>query len=185
MSASPLAGGPAPAAATAAPHRMNGRLSAPTGNDMIAAAERKEFFTGLIEVLSQALSHDLLDDAEAVLLCARVLRPRLAELDTFEAWIAIRRRNWQDAQRFLAQLDSALPDSEHNQALLAFCQFSMGDERWRDQARVIVDNSKSQAAVDLMQLMLDPAAAKNKSRPAVPPEETVRAAIPEFSCWRA
>jgi type III secretion system HrpB1/HrpK family protein len=66
---------------------------------MSPSLQSKEFVAGLIDVISQGISHNRLEDAEAVLDCVRALRPKLAELDTFDAWISIKRGFWQDAVR--------------------------------------------------------------------------------------
>ena len=58
---------------------------------MNAKLERKELFCALVDVLNVAISHQMLGDAESVLQALRAMKPRMVELDTFEAWIAMRR----------------------------------------------------------------------------------------------
>jgi type III secretion protein HrpB1 len=122
---------------------------------------RKQFVTGLIEVLSTAISHDRLEDAEAVLSGVRVLRPKLDQLDTFEAWIAIKRGRWQDAMMILTALDATSPDWPLGKALLAFCQFATGDASWTRRADEVLQNHPTGPAAGLVKLMKgeDPAAA--------------------------
>jgi type III secretion protein HrpB1 len=120
---------------------------------MTPQLNRKQFVTSLIEVLSTAIAHDRLEDAEAVLSGVRVLRPKLDQLDTFEAWIAIKRGRWQDAMMILTALDATTPDWPLGKALLAFCQFATGDTSWVHRADEVLQNSPTGAAAGLVRLM--------------------------------
>ena len=124
---------------------------------MDSRLDRKEFFSGLVDALNLAVTHERLDDAERVLTCLRALRPRMLELDTFEAWIAMKRGHWTDAVRLLGNMaDSDSQGSSLAKALLAFCQCSMGDTRWTAMARQVVDAGGTHEAVQLVQLLLHP-----------------------------
>jgi type III secretion protein HrpB1 len=114
----------------------------------------KEFVTGLIDVISQGISHNQLEDAEAVLACVRALRPKLAELDTFDAWIAIKRGFWHDAVRTLRNVDAASPNWALGRALLAFCQFALGDAEWTLNANEVMTSSENNDAIGLVKLLL-------------------------------
>ncbi len=114
----------------------------------------KEFVTGLIDVISQGISHNRLEDAETVLACVRALRPKLAELDTFDAWIAIKRGFWHDAVRTLRGVDSASPNWALGRALLAFCQFALGDPEWTLNANEVMTGSQNNDAIGLVRLLL-------------------------------
>lgn len=131
---------------------------------------RKPFIAALIEVISTAISHDRLDDAEAVLACARVLRPRLAELDTFEAWIAIKRGHWQDAIRTLHKLDANTSNWSLGKALMAFCQFAIGDAAWSISANEVIEGDSTAEARGLVRLLMGkdsgPAETEQQAAPA-------------------
>jgi type III secretion protein HrpB1 len=117
---------------------------------------RKEFVSGLIDVLNLAIDQMYLDDAEVVLGSLRLLRPKLLQLDMFEGWIAMRRRRWDDAARILSNLNSALPEFETARAFLASCQYSSGDPSWRITATEILENSKNAEALDIVRTLLAP-----------------------------
>jgi type III secretion protein HrpB1 len=121
---------------------------------MNPSLQSKEFVTGLIDVISQGIAHNRLEDAEAVLDCVRVLRPKLSELDTFDAWISIKRGFWQDAVRTLRGIDSASPNWALGRALLAFCQFALGDAEWSLNANEVMTNSSNTEAIGLVRLLL-------------------------------
>lgn len=117
---------------------------------------RKEFVSGLIDVLNLAIDRMDLDDAEVVLGSLRILRPKLLQLDMFEGWIAMRRRRWSDASRILSNLNSALPEFETARAFLASCQYSSGDPAWRITATEILENSTNAEALDIVRTLLAP-----------------------------
>ena len=119
--------------------------------------DRKEFFSGLVDAINLAVTHERLDDAERVLACLRALRPRMLELDTFEAWIALKRGHWTDAVRLLNNIaDSGSRGSGLAKALLAFCQCATGDARWATVAQQVLDSGDSQEAIGLVRLLLHP-----------------------------
>ncbi len=118
--------------------------------------QRKEFVSGLIDILNLAIDKSLLDDADVVLASIRLLRPKLLQLDMFEGWIAMRRRRWSDAARILGNLNLALPEFETARAFLAVCQYSSGDPVWRTTAADILENSSSVEALDIVRTLLAP-----------------------------
>lgn len=115
---------------------------------------RKPFIAALIEVISTAITHNRLEDAETVLAGVRVLRPRLAELDTFEAWIAIKRGHWQDAIRTLHKLDATASNWSLGKALMAFCQFAVGDAGWSVSANEVLEGNSTDEARGLVKLLM-------------------------------
>lgn len=119
---------------------------------------RKPFIAALIEVISCAISQNRLDDAEAVLTGVRVLRPHLTELDTFEAWIAIKRGHWQDAIRVLHKLDAGTKNWSLGKALMAFCQFAVGDAGWNISAHEVLEGESTVEARGLVKLLMGPSA---------------------------
>jgi type III secretion protein HrpB1 len=115
---------------------------------------RKPFIAALIEVISSAITHNRLEDAETLLAGVRVLRPRLAELDTFEAWIAIKRGHWHDAIRTLHKLDATAQNWSLGKALMAFCQFAVGDSGWSVSANEVLEGEATQEARGLVKLLM-------------------------------
>ena len=120
------------------------------------ALQRKELVACLVDLVGQAIHHGRLEDAEHVLTCVRSLRPRLAELDTFEAWIAMKRGFWTDAIRILRNVDAAVSNWALGKALMAFCQFAVGDAAWHASATDVVENGQSPEALALVMLLIDP-----------------------------
>jgi len=114
---------------------------------------RKPFIAALVEVISVAVSHNALEDAEHVLGAVRLLRPNLAELDTFDAWIAIKRGHWQDAVRILAKLDGGARNWTLGKALMAFCQFALGDPSWGATANEVLETDPNGEAANLVRLL--------------------------------
>ena len=115
---------------------------------------RKPFIAALIEVISTAITHNRLEDAETLLASVRVLRPRLAELDTFEAWIAIKRGHWHDAIRTLHKLDATAHNWSLGKALMAFCQFAVGDAGWSVSANDVLEGESTREARGLVKLLM-------------------------------
>ena len=54
---------------------------------MDSKLDSKELFRALVDVLDYGLYHDLVEEAELVLAALRAMRPRMLELDTFEAFL--------------------------------------------------------------------------------------------------
>jgi len=133
---------------------------------------RKPFVAGLVEVISVAISRDQLDDAETVLRAVRVLRPKLAQLDTFEAWIAIKRGQWQHAIQILNDLDANVPDWTLGKALKAYCQFAVGDSSWSISANDVLENNPGSAAAGLVKLLMGQSTDTDEdAAPAAPPPD--------------
>jgi type III secretion protein HrpB1 len=119
--------------------------------------ERKEFVSGLIDVLSLAIDKLLLDDAAAILASARLLRPKLMQLDMFEGWIEMRRQHWAEAAMILSNLELALPEFQTARAFLAVCQYSSGNPAWRTTAEDVLENSSNVEALEIVRTLLAPA----------------------------
>lgn len=133
------------------------------------ALQRKEFVSGLVGLISLAIDRGRLDDAETLLTCVRALRPKMAELDTFEAWIAMQRGYWDDAMRTLRSLDAIAPEWSTAKAFLAYCQWATGDASWQDTANDVLQNSKSPEALDLVRTLLNPEEGEKPSLDAMSP----------------
>lgn len=131
---------------------------------MNSALQRSELVCSLVDLTGLAITHDRFEDAEWVLGCLRVLRPKLVELDTYEAWIAMKRRRFDEAIRILRNIDASSPKWALGKALMALCQFVSGDPAWLANANDVVENGNDAAATGLVRLLLDPEG--SVSRPA-------------------
>jgi len=121
-----------------------------------AELQSKQTVSGLVDVIGLGISKGRLEDAEHVLAALRALRPRVAEFDTFEAWIATRRGYWRDAVRILRAMDAVVNDFSLGKALMAFCQYAMGDLAWRGTAERVMELDNNPEAMALVRLLLDP-----------------------------
>jgi type III secretion protein HrpB1 len=116
----------------------------------------KEVFCAATDALTLGLTHDCIDDAERVLACLRAMRPRIAELDTFEAWILMKRGHFQDAARLLKNVADSPHGGLQAKALLTYCLFVTNDEHWADSANEIIEQGNNPDATHLMQLLVNP-----------------------------
>lgn len=116
----------------------------------------KEVFCAATDVLTLGLTHDRTDDAESILICLRAMRPRIAELDTFEAWILMKRGRFVDASRILANVVESPHGGLQAKALQTYCMFVVNDSRWSDSATQIIENGEDPDAARLMQLLVNP-----------------------------
>jgi type III secretion protein HrpB1 len=121
-----------------------------------SSLQRKDFVSGLVGLVSLAVDREQLEDAETLLACVRLLRPKVAELDFFEAWIAMKRGFWADAMRTLRNLDTTAPEWSTAKAFLAYCQFATGDAGWRDTAQDVLQTSTNAEALDMVRTLLNP-----------------------------
>jgi type III secretion protein HrpB1 len=145
-----------------------------------SSLQRKDFVSGLVGLVSLAVDRELLDDAETLLGAVRLLRPKVSQLDFFEAWIAMKRGHWADAMRTLRNLDATAPEWSTAKAFLAYCQFATGDAGWRATAEDVLHTSTNAEALDMVRSLLNPdeAAAESgsddgESAPATPPALTI------------
>ncbi|HEX6703347.1 MAG TPA: HrpB1 family type III secretion system apparatus protein [Albitalea sp.] len=116
----------------------------------------KEVFRATTDALTLGLTHDRIDDAESALVCLRAMRPRISELDTFEAWILMKRGFFKDAARLLATVESSPHAGLQAKALLTYCQFATGDERWSHNATEVIESGGDPDASQLMRMLMDP-----------------------------
>ncbi|MDH0868426.1 HrpB1 family type III secretion system apparatus protein [Mitsuaria sp. GD03876] len=121
-----------------------------------SSLQRKDFVSGLVGLVSLAVDRELLDDAEALLGAVRLLRPKVSQLDFFEAWIAMKRGHWTDAMRTLRNLDATAPEWATAKAFLAYCQFATGDMAWRATAEDVLHTATNPEALDMVRSLLNP-----------------------------
>jgi len=155
---------------------------------MNPALQRKELIGGIVDLLSLGISHERYEDAETLLTTARLLRPNLPELDTFEAWIAMRRGYWPDAIRILRNVEATAPNWALGRALMAFCQFALGDSSWHAYANDVIVNGNSEEAANLIRLLMDPeGSVSDRARevPSSPTATTMNETLTQSSYLRA
>ncbi|QHG88376.1 HrpB1 family type III secretion system apparatus protein [Xanthomonas sp. NCPPB 1638] len=109
--------------------------------------------TGLIELITVGLTHDKLDEAGAVLAAVRVLRPELKALDTFDAWIAIKRGNYLEGSRLLREMEVDTSSNPLCKALYACCMFAVGDASWHGIADSLIEADADADAVALVKAL--------------------------------
>ncbi len=128
-----------------------------------SSLQRKDFVSGLVGLVSLAVDRERLDDAETLLGAVRQLRPKVAQLDFFEAWIAMKRVHWLDAMRTLRGLDATAPEWAMAKAFLAYCQFATGDQAWRATAEDVLQSSTHPEALDMARTLLHPEEAEREN----------------------
>jgi type III secretion protein HrpB1 len=136
---------------------------------------RREVFIPLVDALNTAVTYSRLEDGEHILAALRILRPRMVELDTFEAWIAMKRGFFTDAIKVLHNVGESESGGSLATALMAFCQFATGNADWSVNANRVMQGESSKEAVGLVRLLLDPNAVETAEETT---EETVTLAPP-------
>ena len=122
---------------------------------------KAELVNGLIETVTVGLQRDKMTEAEAVLAAIRVLRPGLAVLDTFDAWLALKRGRFSDAAILLRNLDFDQAVPAIGKALRACCLFAVGDADWRVSANEVLAEDADPDAVALVRLLIGQPALQN------------------------
>ncbi|WP_184230314.1 HrpB1 family type III secretion system apparatus protein [Xanthomonas arboricola] len=109
--------------------------------------------SGLIELITVGLTHEKLEEAAAVLAAVRVLRPELKALDTFDAWIAIKRGSYLEGARLLRELEADAGSKPLCKALYACCLFAVGDPSWHGIADGLIEEDADADAVGLVKAL--------------------------------
>ncbi|KGK59191.1 MULTISPECIES: HrpB1 family type III secretion system apparatus protein [Xanthomonas] len=109
--------------------------------------------SGLIELITVGLTHEKIDEAVAVLAAVRVVRPELKALDTFDAWIAIKRGNYLEGARLLRELEADAGSKPLCKALYACCLFAVGDASWHGIADGLIEEDVDADAVGLVKAL--------------------------------
>ncbi|MBB4731498.1 HrpB1 family type III secretion system apparatus protein [Xanthomonas arboricola] len=109
--------------------------------------------SGLIELITVGLTHEKLEEAAAVLAAVRVLRPELKALDTFDAWIAIKRGSYLEGARLLRELEADAGSKPLCKALYACCLFAVGDASWHGIADSLIEEDADADAVGLVKAL--------------------------------
>ena len=145
--------------------------------------------TGLIEIVMTGINQGKLAEAEAVLAALRVLRPRFRELDTFDVWLLIKRRQYVEATQVLRALHDG-SDNLRNlpicTALNACCLYASGDPAWRIAANEVLTLNEDPLAVGLINVMLGkPAEEAGDAAADEPPAAPHEATAPHYYYLRA
>ncbi|AXF26127.1 HrpB1 family type III secretion system apparatus protein [Burkholderia pyrrocinia] len=107
----------------------------------------------LIEVVTVGLQRNRIAESEAVLAAVRVLRPKIKALETFDAWIALKRGQFRDAARMLRTVEAEQSPLPLSKALLACCLFAIGDPGWSITANEVIEENLDADAVSLVKLL--------------------------------
>jgi type III secretion protein HrpB1 len=132
----------------------------------------KDTVSALIEILMAGVKNDNLAEADALLAGLRVLRPQFRELETFDAWLLIKRKKYREATHILRNLtggDQNMASMPVGTALLALCLFVANDPTWIISANEVLARNEDPEAVTLVNLLFG----KNPDTPAG--EETAEA----------
>ncbi|AVQ05612.1 TPA: HrpB1 family type III secretion system apparatus protein [Xanthomonas vasicola pv. zeae] len=121
--------------------------------------------SGLIELITFGLTHEKIEDAAAVLAAVRLLRPELKALDTFDAWISIKRGNYLDGARLLRELEADAGSKPLCRALYACCLFALGDQTWHGVAEELIQEDADADAVALVKAL------SGRNTPRTAPQE--------------
>lgn len=91
--------------------------------------ERKEFVTALIKLVYRTIGQGMNDEASDILAGIRTLRPKVAELDMIDGWISFRRGAYRECIH-RAQPESHPEQWDSAKAMIANCQYMLGDRGW-------------------------------------------------------
>lgn len=109
---------------------------------------------GLIELVTQGLMFEMVDEAEDVLAALHVLRPDLRSFDIFNSWVMIKRGRYTEASRVLRGFEASPDMGPMATALLAVCNFANGDPEWRINVNEIIQRDENPDAVELVKTLL-------------------------------
>jgi len=122
--------------------------------NLLLKVKQREFVQCLVELVSTAVHHNLIDEAEAMMGCLRQVRPKLDQLDFFDGWIAIMKSDWADAMRIARSCTERTGDWPFGTALLAYCQYATGDKTWSTTAERVLNQDTCPDAKRMMLMLL-------------------------------
>ncbi|MEK8029350.1 HrpB1 family type III secretion system apparatus protein [Ideonella sp. DXS29W] len=122
--------------------------------NLLLKVKQREFVQCLVELVSTAVHHNLVDEAEATMACLRQVRPKLDQLDFFDGWIAILKSDWTGAMRIAHACAERTGDWPFGTALLAYCQYATGDKGWAASAERVLAQEDCPDARRMMMLLL-------------------------------
>jgi len=94
----------------------------------------------LMVLLDLATKKGLLEEAAMLLPGIRAARPYMVELNMFEAHIAVMQGRYTDAIQLLRDVESSPTHWSHAKAMMAGCQFLIGDSEWERSVNDILTN---------------------------------------------
>ncbi|WCM93630.1 HrpB1 family type III secretion system apparatus protein [Acidovorax sp. NCPPB 2350] len=112
---------------------------------------RREVVAGLINLATKAIEHQHTDDAVEILQGARVLRPRMVELDLLEGWICIQRGELHECIRLMRNVEDSPTHWGMAKAMMARCQQFLKDPAWEANANDVLSGCKDPTALYLAQ----------------------------------
>ncbi|MFD2301067.1 HrpB1 family type III secretion system apparatus protein [Paracidovorax citrulli] len=122
---------------------------------MTPQLSRREVVAGLINLATKAVELELTDDAAEILQGARILRPRMVELDLLEGWICIQRGQVDECIRLMRNVEASPTHWGMAKALMARCQRFLKDPAWRANADEVLAGCKDPTALYLVQQLVD------------------------------
>ncbi|AVS73020.1 HrpB1 family type III secretion system apparatus protein [Paracidovorax cattleyae] len=117
---------------------------------MTPKISRREVVVGLINLATKAVELELTDDAAEILQGARILRPRMVELDLLEGWICIQRGQVDECIRLMRNVEGSPTHWGMAKALMARCQRFLRDPAWRGNADEVLAGCKDSTALYLV-----------------------------------
>ncbi|WP_322094825.1 HrpB1 family type III secretion system apparatus protein [Paraburkholderia bannensis] len=137
----------------------------PGGNVLNLTACPDKLVSALIELLVTSVNKGYLDESERLLAALQLMRPRFRELQVYDAWIFIARKQFHQAAQILRTLETQTlqqPFNAYVSALMAICLFSIKDPSWRIFANEVLARNEDSESIALVNLLMG-----NKPEPRV------------------
>jgi type III secretion protein HrpB1 len=99
----------------------------------------------LMALLDLATKKGLLEEAAMLLPGIRASRPDMVELNMVEAHLAVMQGRYTDAIRLLRDVESSPTHWSHAKAMMAGCQFLIGDSEWERSVNDVLTNPDAAA----------------------------------------
>lgn len=115
--------------------------------------DRKAFVACLIDLVHIATERAFFDDAISVLCGARALRPRVTELDLFEGRIAFKRQQYRECIQVFRNLEASTTHGYLAKAMIAACQFYLGDKDWQAVANDVLQGDAPPDAIAIVRVL--------------------------------
>ncbi|MHA6907610.1 HrpB1 family type III secretion system apparatus protein [Ralstonia pseudosolanacearum] len=112
---------------------------------------------GLLEVLMYATRSGQFENAQAMLVALRGLRPNFKELDLVEGWLLVGRHQYAEAARILRELlnsDGAPSVMPFASAMMALCLNALNDPEWHVHANEVLARDADPDSVTLVRTLL-------------------------------
>ncbi|MHA6846170.1 HrpB1 family type III secretion system apparatus protein [Ralstonia syzygii] len=112
---------------------------------------------GLLEVLMYATRSGQFENAQAMLVALRGLRPNFKELDLVEGWLLVGRHQYADAARILRELlhsDGAPSVMPFASAMMALSLNALNDPEWHVYANEVLARDADPDSVTLVRTLL-------------------------------